>query len=210
MHPGPADARFEEQIEDGKLARDPNTPGGGLEAVAAGGMHTLTIDEGGRIRSWGINDNACLGRVTSDVLDADGNVIENEALETVPFVIESLEKENFRAVSVAAGDSVSVAVSDKGEIRAWGSFRVGDGLTQLTLGKRRRSRLRRSSRSQSVSVYSNLPRFFAKGQGRSSRLWGKSRPRVDHCRSRVCLGKWTAKPTRSTDHGSTSVKWIGA
>jgi len=64
--------------------------------------------------------------VTSDVPDPanPGKVIENEALETVPFVIESLEKEDFRAVSVAAGDSVSVAVSDKGEIRAWGSFRV--------------------------------------------------------------------------------------
>ena len=33
-------------------------------------------------------------------------------------------EEGFRTVSVAAGDSVSVAVSDQGEIRAWGSFRV--------------------------------------------------------------------------------------
>ena len=89
-------------------------------------MHTLAIDEGGRIRSWGINDNACLGRITSDVPDPEnpGKVIDNEVLETVPTVIESLEREEFRAVSVAAGDSVSVAVSDKGEIRAWGSFRV--------------------------------------------------------------------------------------
>jgi len=42
----------------------------------------------------------------------------------VPLVIESLEKEGFRAVQVAAGDSVSIAVSDKGKVRAWGSFRV--------------------------------------------------------------------------------------
>lgn len=53
-----------------------------------------------------------------------GKIIENEALETVPYVVEALEKEGFRAVSVAAGDSVSVAVDDKGEVRAWGSFRV--------------------------------------------------------------------------------------
>ena len=39
-------------------------------------------------------------------------------------VVEQLEQEGFRAVSVAAGDSVSVAVSDIGEVRAWGSFRV--------------------------------------------------------------------------------------
>lgn len=79
-----------------------------------------------QIRTWGINDNACLGRVTTNVPDPEneGQVIENEILETTPTVIESLEKEGFRAVSVSAGDSVSVAVSDKGEIRAWGSFRV--------------------------------------------------------------------------------------
>lgn len=43
--------RFEEQIEDGKLSRDGEEGSGGLEAIAAGGMHTLTIDEGGRVSS---------------------------------------------------------------------------------------------------------------------------------------------------------------
>lgn len=46
-----AHVRFEEQIEDGKLSRDGQAGAGGLEAVAAGGMHTLTIDEGGRVSS---------------------------------------------------------------------------------------------------------------------------------------------------------------
>jgi regulator of chromosome condensation len=45
-------------------------------------------------------------------------------LETYPYVIEALEKEGFRAVQVAAGDSISVAVNEEGDIRAWGSFRV--------------------------------------------------------------------------------------
>ena len=119
------EGRFEEQINEGKLSRDKKSKGG-LEAVVAGGMHTVTVDEGGRVRTWGINDNACLGRVTANVPDPEnpGSVIENEVLETVPHVLDSLVKEDFRTVSVAAGDSVSVAVSDKGEIRAWGSFRV--------------------------------------------------------------------------------------
>jgi regulator of chromosome condensation len=74
--------------------------------------------------------------VTVNVPDPEneGQVIENEILETTPMVIESLEKEGFRAVSVAAGDSVSVAVSDKGEIRAWGSFRVR--IRSLSAGRR--------------------------------------------------------------------------
>jgi regulator of chromosome condensation len=120
--------------------------------VAAGGMHTLAIDEGGKVsyrsphitsrdverspwkrahrqvRSWGINDNAALGRITANVPNPNdpSATVPNEDLETYPFVVETLEKEGFRAVKVAAGDSVSVALSDKGEIRVWGSFRVGD------------------------------------------------------------------------------------
>jgi alpha-tubulin suppressor-like RCC1 family protein len=79
-----------------------------------------------QVRSWGINDNASLGRITSDVPDPNnsGAVIPNEDLETYPYVIEALEKEGFRAVQVAAGDSISVAVDANGDIRAWGSFRV--------------------------------------------------------------------------------------
>ncbi|WVR09387.1 hypothetical protein IAU60_006454 [Kwoniella sp. DSM 27419] len=121
---------FEEQIEDGKLSRNGKEGSGGLEAVACGGMHTLAIDEAGRVRSWGINDNAALGRKTSDVPDPanPGSSIPNEDLETYPYVVESLEKEGFRAVRVAAGDSVSVAISDKGELRAWGSFRSNEGV----------------------------------------------------------------------------------
>lgn len=34
--------------------------------------------------------------------------------------------ERFRATRVAAGDSISVALSDQGEVRVWGSFRVSD------------------------------------------------------------------------------------
>lgn len=39
-------------------------------------------------------------------------------------VVEGLEDEDFKAVRVAAGDSVSLALSDNGELRCWGSFRV--------------------------------------------------------------------------------------
>ncbi|WRT68651.1 uncharacterized protein IL334_005630 [Kwoniella shivajii] len=121
---------FEDEVEDGKLSRDGAEGSGGLESVACGGMHTLAIDEAGRVRSWGINDNAALGRQTNNVPDPNNpeSNIPNEDLETVPLVVESLEKEGFRAVKVAAGDSVSVAISDKGDLRAWGSFRSNEGV----------------------------------------------------------------------------------
>lgn len=65
-----------------------------------------------------INDNAALGRVT----DVPGTPAEE--LETQPMVVQGLEQEDFKAVRVAAGDSVSLAISDNGELRCWGSFRV--------------------------------------------------------------------------------------
>jgi len=40
-------------------------------------------------------------------------------------LVQGLNKDDFRAVAVAAGDGCSVAISDKGELRGWGSFRVG-------------------------------------------------------------------------------------
>ncbi|ORX38289.1 hypothetical protein BD324DRAFT_599054 [Kockovaella imperatae] len=119
---------FQEHAND--LSRAGRSGAGGLETVTAGGMHTLAVDENGRVYTWGINDNACLGRVTVGVPDPKdpGKTIHNENLEAWPFVIEQLEKEGFRTVSVAAGDSVSVAVSDTGDFRAWGSFRSDDGI----------------------------------------------------------------------------------
>ena len=57
-----------------------------------------------------------LGRVTADT------GVEAEELETVPMKVDGLE--DFRAVRIAAGDYISLAISDEGELRAWGSFNV--------------------------------------------------------------------------------------
>lgn len=66
-----------------------------------------------------INDNAALGRPT------DLPNIESEVLETQPMPVQFVKAdEDFRAVRVAAGDSVSLAVGETGEVRCWGSFRV--------------------------------------------------------------------------------------
>ncbi|GAA6025477.1 hypothetical protein JCM11491_000545 [Sporobolomyces phaffii] len=106
---------------------DRNEPGwaGGVGELVCGGMHTLAIDGNGKVWSWGINDNAALGRVTSKP------GIESEELEANLYPVEGLtgpNEEEFKAVRVAAGDSVSLAVSQQGEVKAWGSFRSAEGL----------------------------------------------------------------------------------
>ncbi|GAA5848223.1 hypothetical protein JCM3766R1_006770 [Sporobolomyces carnicolor] len=97
----------------------------GVGELVCGGMHTLAIDANGKVWSWGINDNAALGRLTSKP------DIESEELEANLYPVEGLtglNEEEFKAIRVAAGDSVSLAVSEQGEVKAWGSFRSAEGL----------------------------------------------------------------------------------
>ncbi|KAJ7094518.1 regulator of chromosome condensation 1/beta-lactamase-inhibitor protein II [Mycena belliarum] len=107
----------EEQMEEGTFGDD----NAGIEFVAAGGMHTIFVDEKGTIWTCGVNDDAALGRVTEGIPDPDGT------LTNVPHPLESLVAEKFRAVQVATGDSICVAVDNRGELRVWGSFRADEG-----------------------------------------------------------------------------------
>ncbi|KAJ7918258.1 RCC1/BLIP-II [Mycena leptocephala] len=107
----------EEQIEAGTFGPD----NAGIETVAAGGMHSVFVDEKGTVWTCGVNDDAALGRVTEGVPDPDGT------LTNLPHPLESLIEENFRAVQVATGDSICIAVDNHGEIRVWGSFRANEG-----------------------------------------------------------------------------------
>jgi regulator of chromosome condensation len=50
--------------------------------------------------------------------------MDMEELAASPHVIDALVEQKFRAVAVEAGDCTGVAISDKGELRIWGTFRV--------------------------------------------------------------------------------------
>lgn len=80
-----------------------------------------------KVWSCGVNDDAALGRITKDIPDPQnpGSFIDIDTLTATPHPVQTLVDEKFRAVRIAAGDSISAAVSEKGELRVWGSFRVG-------------------------------------------------------------------------------------
>lgn len=84
-----------------------------------------------QIWSCGTNDDAALGRITAEVPDPDkpGEFLDADALTATPHPIQALIDENFRAVRIAAGDSISAAISTAGDLRAWGHFRVRPFLT---------------------------------------------------------------------------------
>ncbi len=73
-----------------------------------------------------MNDEGALGRPTSNVPDPenDGEFIDTDYLTAVPHPLQTLVDENFKAATVAAGDSISAAISVEGELRVWGSFRA--------------------------------------------------------------------------------------
>lgn len=117
----------------------------GVVQIAAGGMHVLALTNDGNILTWGVNDHGALGRDTAwdggmkDVADNESNSDSDDASdsglnprESTPTAIPS---DCFPAgtvfVKVAAGDSLSLALTDDGQVYGWGTFRVGQSLASL-------------------------------------------------------------------------------
>jgi regulator of chromosome condensation len=100
----------------------------GVIDMSAGGMHCAALDSLGRVWTWGVNDQGVLGRDTvwSPPLGEESDDEEEEMLnprESVPGLVEGFPLGE-RIVKVACGDSISVALNDKGQVYAWGTFRV--------------------------------------------------------------------------------------
>ncbi|KAN0116125.1 Regulator of chromosome condensation 1/beta-lactamase-inhibitor protein II [Russula decolorans] len=123
----------EEKITQGVFG---SGPGSGIVGVVAGGLHSLFIDENGTVWSCGVNDDAALGRITKDVPDPDnpGQFLNGDLLTTFPHRLQTLADDGFRALKVAAGDSISAAIGTEGELRVWGSFRANEGALGFSTG----------------------------------------------------------------------------
>jgi len=72
-------------------------------------MHTVVLDEDGKVWTFGVNDDQALGRVTKE---------EEDGFE--PGIV-NLPK---NIVQISAGDSHSAALTEDGEVYAWGTFKV--------------------------------------------------------------------------------------
>ncbi|KAL5527250.1 hypothetical protein ACEPAG_6041 [Sanghuangporus baumii] len=125
---------IEKKIEEGAFGGEE----AGIESIAAGGLHTMFTDEKGTIWSCGVNDDAALGRITKDVPnpEKEGETIDIDILTSFPYPLQTLVDEGFRAVSIAAGDSICAAISDQGELRVWGSFRANEGSLGFSNGSK--------------------------------------------------------------------------
>lgn len=105
----------------------------GVLGVATGGMHAAALTADNKILTWGINDLCTLGRDTTwdggeRDIDEDSSS-ESEAdmnpKESTPTAVPSSSfPPGTEFVQVAAGDSSTFALTDKGLVYGWGTFRV--------------------------------------------------------------------------------------
>lgn len=65
-----------------------------------------------QVYTWGCNDEGALGRVTSS----------NNGEEFIAGPVQDIETVN--VIMVSAGDSHTMALSDKGTVYGWGTYRV--------------------------------------------------------------------------------------
>jgi len=96
-----------------------------IVAVAAGGLHSLCVDDQGFVHSWGCNDEGGLGRTTKEEED-----------NFTPGKVEGIEG---KVVQITAGDCHSIALTEHGSVYGWGTFRDNNGtlgfLTKCNLQK---------------------------------------------------------------------------
>ena len=93
----------------------------GVVQLAAGGMHAVALTHDNKILTWGVNDQGTLGRVTAGETDDSGL----NPLEATPAAV-SMENvpEGTVFTQVAAGDSVTMVLTDEGHVYGCGTFRV--------------------------------------------------------------------------------------
>ena len=108
----------------------------GVVQLSCGGMHVAALTHDNQILTWGVNDDGALGRDTSwegglrDMdKDEDESDDEDSGLnpkESTPTAIASTcFPEGTIFTQIAASDSCTLALTDKGLVYGWGTFRVG-------------------------------------------------------------------------------------
>ena len=74
-----------------------------------------------KVYTWGCNDEGALGRPTSGTDDEEY------------FPRKVALPDGVKIIQVSAGDSHTAALSDKGEVYAWGAYRVSQMFTYQLL-----------------------------------------------------------------------------
>lgn len=95
----------------------------GVVQIAVGGMHVAALTHDNQIITWGVNDQCALGRDTSH--DVDDHATGLKPSESTPTAVDmSVFPAGTIITQVAAGDSITLALTDEGLVYGVGTFRV--------------------------------------------------------------------------------------
>jgi len=91
--------------------------GGGIISMCCGGQHNAVVTYQGDVLTWGCNDDKALGREVQP------------ELEFLPQKVDALKFDRRKdgIVQVDAGDTHTLALSLKGNVYMWGSYKNADG-----------------------------------------------------------------------------------
>ena len=97
-------------------------------------MHVAALTHDGKILTWGVNDQGALGRDTThdgnmrDIDDDESDIGEDSGINPRESTPTEIDMTGVPAgtvfTQVAAGDSVTFAVTDDGLVYGCGTFRV--------------------------------------------------------------------------------------
>ena len=109
----------------------------GVVQMATGGMHCVALTNDNKILTWGVNDHGALGRDTQwsggwkeiDGKGGDGESDESEPelnpKESTPTAVDdACFPDGTVFTQVAAGDNVTLALTEEGLVYGWGTFKV--------------------------------------------------------------------------------------
>lgn len=137
-------SEFARPVLNGNLAAETV----GVVQLAVGGIHSAALTHDNKILTWGVNDDAALGRDTKEdnpkdeeMTDAqnqdsgsdsdDDDDLTLNMKEATPMAIDpSLFPEGTTFVQLSATDSATFALTTTGLVYGWGTFRVCIHLAQ--------------------------------------------------------------------------------
>ena len=114
----------------------------GVVQLSAGGMHAVALTHDNKILTWGVNDQGALGRSTKsgeqfreiNVADDDEDLNSGlNPLESAPAEVDYIDiPEQTIFTKVAAGDSITMVLTNTGLVYGCGTFRGNEGILGFT------------------------------------------------------------------------------
>ncbi|RMD40035.1 hypothetical protein DV735_g5107, partial [Chaetothyriales sp. CBS 134920] len=154
----------------------------GVVSLAVGGMHSAALTCDNIILTWGVNDDGALGRNTDEV--DDGDIDSDTGLnfnESTPSPVDTAGlPADIVWTQLACTDCATFALTEKGDVYGWGTFRGNEGTMGFDPLHEKQTRpvqlprlsniVQLATGSNHVLALSNKGQVYAWGAGQQNQL----------------------------------------